>query len=321
MHSPFAMQAATPPGTVARPHVAWPPRHSQSADALIWVAIGIAGTAILAFGVAVGQPPGSGRVAALLAAALLGGLGLALAAWGTAYRRLLYTLGPEALEVHWLGSTTRVPYSGIDSIDPGQRLVGSSSPRLPSWPGIYVGPGRLRGVGRLRFFATTRDPSELTLVRAGSYGLVVSARDPLAFRSALTERVARHERAAKPRERIEWQPPTTSPWTALRDTWLLVPSAAGLLALLLAVAVISAAHPSLPERLPLRFDAAGLPSDLASRDDLFRVPLLGLGILLVNSVAAAWMHATEPVVARILSGGALAVQLVALVALARLVQA
>src|SRR5207248_6522491 len=114
------------------------------------------------------------------------------ATWGFAYRRLAYILTGEGLEVRWLGECVVLPYTAIDGIYTGQRLMGNAVPNVPRWPGIYVGPGRVRGLGRLHFFTTTPDPAALTLVTSENGGVVVSARSPQDFRSALIDQVVEH---------------------------------------------------------------------------------------------------------------------------------
>ena len=64
---------------------------------------------------------------------------------------------------------------------------------MPRWPGISVGTARVRGLGRLRFFATSSDQSQLTYITVEHGGVILSARDPNAFRAGLIERVERYD--------------------------------------------------------------------------------------------------------------------------------
>src|SRR5919199_4738935 len=126
-------------------------------------------------------------------AAALAAAGSVLLVLAIGYQRLAYVFTDDALRVEWLGRTLVVPYTAIHGIYTGQRLEGQSSPSAPQWPGISVGQVRVRGLGRLRFFATSTDQSALTFITVQSGGLVISAREPLEFRTALIERVERHQ--------------------------------------------------------------------------------------------------------------------------------
>jgi hypothetical protein len=138
---------------------AWPPRRSNGGDAALWVGLVAGALTIAALGLAATSEPGTTMLAWAVIAALLAVLAAAALLWALAYRQLHYTLTDTALEVPWCGAVTVVPYGGIDGVYTGQRLVGTATPAVPAWPGIYVGPGRARGIGRLRLFTTTPDPS------------------------------------------------------------------------------------------------------------------------------------------------------------------
>src|SRR5207237_7449079 len=125
----------------------------------------------------------------VIGAVLLAAAGGFLLVWAIAYQRLAYQLTESAVRVEWLGRTSVVPYGAIQGIYTGQRLSRHSTPPMPRWPGISVGSQRVRGVGRLRFFATSADQSLLTLITVETGGLVLSARDPHEFRTALIEHV------------------------------------------------------------------------------------------------------------------------------------
>jgi hypothetical protein len=253
-------------------------------------------------------------------AGALGLVGLALAVWGIAYRRLAYVLAGEGLEIHWLGETFVAPYPAIEGIYTGQRLVSGENPlaRRPRWPGIYVGQARVRGIGRLHFFTTSQDPGALTVITFEGGGAVVSARSPQDFRTALIDRVSRSVETGGAAAYA--RPARTAPWTAVRDPWLLACLVVGLVLLLVGLAVAALAYAGLPEQIALRFDASGHPTQVGPRADLLHLPLIGLLAVLVNAVVGVWFHAREPLLARLLWVGAAVVQAVLLVAIVRLLQ-
>jgi hypothetical protein len=243
------------------------------------------------------------------------GCGLLVLALG--YRRLEYVLCASELHVRWLGRILVVPYAAIDGIYTGQRLVGHAVPSVPTWPGIYVGPGRLRGIGRLRFFTTSPDPAALTLLTFEHGGVVLSARQPQQFRAALIERVEQSSGAAG---RVVTAPVTSAPWSALGDRWLALSAAAGGVLLLAVLAVVVLGLPSLAEVIPLHFDASGQPTQIGPKADLLRLPVLGLLLLVVNVALGVWAHARDRLLARVLWVGGAVLQATLLVACVRLLQ-
>src|SRR5437588_308976 len=80
------------------------------------------------------------------------------------------------------------------------------------------------------------------------------------------------------RDALAWhqRPPTTAPWTALGDPWLAVCASLGIVVLLVVMLVITSRFDSLPDQVPLRFDASSQPSQIAAKGDLLRLPLFGL---------------------------------------------
>lgn len=275
--------------------------------------------AVLVFGAS--REPGPAMLVLIALAAVLAAAGTIIMALGYAYQRLTYSLSDSALRIEWLGRTTIVPYQAIQGIYTGQRLSGNAVPSALRWPGISVGQIRVRSLGRLRFFATSTNQSDLTLVTIDGGGVIVSASDPTEFRAALITQVERHADAL-PREAepLTWQQkaPDTRPWTAFADAWLPVCVVLGTLALLVVLGGIDLRYDALPDQVSLHFDANGDPSQIAPKADLLRLPLLGFLCLLVNWVLGVLVHPREPVLARLLWLGAVIVQVVLFVGVLRL---
>jgi hypothetical protein len=272
--------------------------------------------ALLALGYGVSREPDQLLILLCCGATVLAAIAALLGLWALGYRRLAYALSESALCVEWLGRNIVVPYAAIQGIYAGQRLAGNSTPSVPRWPGISIGPRRVRGLGKLRFFATSSDQSQLTLITVEHGGLVVSARDPAEFQTALIERVERSDAGL-----ATWfdKEPVDAPWTAVADRWLPTCVAIGALALLITVATIGSRYPDLPAQIPLHFDVGGEPSQIGPKSDLLHLPLLGLFCLMVNWVLGVAVHPRARVLARVLWLVAIAVQLVLLIGLVRIV--
>ena len=294
----------------------FPARRSRGGDLAAPAAGLLLVLALLALAFGVSREPDQLLILLCCVATLLAAIGALLGLWALGYRRLAYALGESALRVDWLGHSLVVPYAAIQGIYAGQRLAGNSTPSVPRWPGICVGPRRVRGMGKLRFFATSTDQSQLTLITVEHGGLVISARDPAEFQTALIDRVERSEL-----DEAHWfdKAPADAPWTAVADRWLPVCVGIGALALLVTVATIGVRYPELPAQIPLHFDVGGEPSQIGPKSDLLHLPLLGLFCLLVNWVIGVAVHPRARVLARVLWVGAIAVQLVLLIGLVRIV--
>jgi hypothetical protein len=266
------------------------------------------------------REPGLGMVILCLVSVVLAALGTVLLVWAIAYHRLAYALTESAMRIEWLGRTVVVPHAAIQGIYSGQRLSGYATANVPRWPGINVGPRRVRGVGRLRFFATSTDQSALTFVTVEHGGVIISPRDPHEFQAALIERVEQSQ-ALEGDVAVTWRqtPPTTSPWTALADPWLPACIIVGLLALLLIVAVIAFRFDALPDQIAVHFDASGQANQITSKFDLLRLPLFGLICLAIDWVIGVWVHSRERLLARLLWLGGAVVQVVLFIGVLRLV--
>jgi len=296
----------------------WSARRSLGGDAALWVASGLLFLGVAAFVLGGSREPGLGMLLMCVVAAALAGAGLVLLVWAIGYRRLVYCLAETGLRIEWLGRTLIVPYSAIQGISTGQRLAGHATPRAWRWPGISVGPARVRGLGRLRFYATSTDQSDLTFIAVEHGGVIVSARDPHGFRTALIERVE-HSDAAHGAEIWELTPPNEFPWTAIADLWLPICIVVGTLVLLVIVGVITARFDALSDQLAVHFDASGRPNQIASKFDLLRLPLFGLFLMVLNWVLGVWLHPRYRLLARLLWVGGAVVQVVLLVGVLRLV--
>lgn len=287
----------------------------------MWVAGGLLFVALASLVFGGSRQPGPAMLLMCVLAAILAAAGAVLLVWAIGYQRLAYALTDSALSIDWLGRRVIVPYAAIQGIYTGQRLSGHATPSVPRWPGINVGPARVRGIGRLRFFATSSDQAHLTIITVEHGGVIVSARDPGAFRAALIERVEQYEGGPREASPLAWhqKPPTTAPWTALADFWLVASAFVGVVALLLVMLVITSRFDGLPEQIALRFDASSQPNQIAPKSDLVRLPLFGLICLVLNWALGAGVHPKEPLLARLLWVGAVVVQLVLLIGVLRIV--
>jgi hypothetical protein len=241
-------------------------------------------------------------------------LTLLVATWTYGYYTLRYELDAEGLTVDWLFRQERIPYAAIEAVYSGQRLDQPLAVRGITWPGYHVGRGRARNFGVLRVFASTLVGSELTLVLSAVGGYAISPDE--SFRVALVERVQRLRQAEQ-----SSAPPEVGPrrhlGRALADPWLLACTVLGLAGLLALLGYIMDRYEALPELLALRFDALGNAERIHHRFELFHLPALAAGALLLDLPLGIWLYQWEPLAARVVWLAPLLVQLVLAVAVVR----
>ncbi len=249
-----------------------------------------------------------------LALALLAGV----LTWGS--RSLCYHLSDHELTIRWLWIQEIIPLGRIEGLYGGHRLDKNIRVVGLTWPGHYVGSARAEGLGRLKYYGTTRDTSAVLIVGTPQCGYVLTPADLEGFRAGLIERLE-----AIPDEEIEMAPqartrmPGLLRLSALRDGVVGVSLAIAILALLGSFGYVSAQFPRLPELMPLHFNFAGEPDLIGPPRDAFRMPLIGLFILLANGVLVAAVHGWQRDAARVLAAATIFVQLVMLIAVIRVV--
>jgi hypothetical protein len=100
------------------------------------------------------------------------------------------------------------------------------------------------------------------------------------------------------------------PRSWLGDKALVAALAAALLANLALYAYLWRITPTLPEVMPLHYDALGVVDQLGRPDELFRLPMIGTLVLVVDALLAVLLHGRERPAAHVLAWAALGVQLV-----------
>ena len=238
----------------------------------------------------------------------------------TAARSLRYVLSPQELTIQWLGSREVIPLGRIEGIYGGRRLGKRCQVHGLHWWGHYVGASRAEGLGRLRFYGSSLEPEAAVIIATADAGYAITPDDPDGFRERL---IARLE--DMPPEEVETAPPPRrrAPW------WMglsMAADGATMLCLLLAVTVllasfgyVAARFPTLPELMPLHFNYAGEPDLIGPPRDAFRMPAIGLVILLANTGVLAVVHRRQRAMGRLLAAATVFVQVVMLVAVLRVV--
>lgn len=238
--------------------------------------------------------------------------------------RLRYRFEANGLWVGWMGGSELIAYDRVDSIFAGHRLGQAMRVRGLNWPGFHAGVGRTRTMGFIRYFVTTGDLDQIVLIVTPDVTVAISPDDLSGFRRALIERLEAAEESGLPTAAattatVESEP--AAPASPLRDLMLPAMLLSAIALLALTIVLIFVRWPGVPELLPMQFRWEGVELQVVAygqREDIFRLPGIGAAILIANLGIGLSIYARERAAARMLWSVSVIVQILVLVATARL---
>jgi hypothetical protein len=198
---------------------------------------------------------------------------------------LRYRLHRDALTIGWGVSQQIIPLGSIREVVRGGDLGEGTKVKGVSWPGYLVGRGQIEGIGRTLFYATEPVVGQLLVVTSTrAYG--ISPADPDGFLDAFE--IRQHMGPIKLLSYERRQPDFLS-WPIWRDRLAHLLLALGLGGNLILFAYLCWRYPS--------------------RADIFKLPVIGLVALIVNSSLGVLIHSRQRAGAYLLWGGVIVVQL------------
>ena len=218
---------------------------------------------------------------------------------------LRYHLDRNGLIIRWLGTQQCIPIRDIQRIVPGHHFEGTIVRRRGvRWPGHERGMGMVPGIGRTRFLATGPLRDQLLLVTPGeAFG--ISPRDPEGFIQAYEARRQLGPNRLLDRSIDRGRLLTWSLWTD-HTAWVLLGTA--VIINLALFGYLGTRYPSLDLQLPLHFDNQGLVDRIGTRIELFALPIIGLIILVTNTMLGLVLYRRERAGSYLLWGAAAAAQ-------------
>ena len=299
------------------PDTTWRPK-SSPAGLLGLGAATFLGLAALASGLfAIRQPVGFAMFLGLLVGFVCGALAILILVLTTGYFLMRYRFEPTGLTVNWLGRRELIAYDRVDGIFAGQRLGQAMRVRGLNWPGFHVGVGRTRVMGFVRYFVTTGDLNEIALIVTPDVTFALSPADAAGFRRELIARVEASDLGPSLAAPSEASEPRPAP-SPLRDVTLAATTLASLAVIVLTGLYIGARWSAIPDVLAMQFSRDGTILAYGQREDVFRLPGIGAAILIANLGIGLAIYARERAAARMLWAVSVVVQVLMMVATARI---
>jgi Bacterial PH domain len=299
------------------PDTTWRPKSSAAGLLGLGAALLLAFAALASGLFAIRQAVGFAMFLGLLVGFVCGALALLMLVFTIGFFRLRYRFEPSGLAVYWLGRRELIAYDRVDGVFAGQRLGQAMRVRGLNWPGFHVGVGRTRAMGFVRYFVTTGDLTEIALIVTPDVTFALSPADVTGFRRELIERAEASEGSSPPVASTDSSESARphSPW---RDITLWATFLASIAVIVLTGLYIGTRWLDIPDVLPMQFARDGTILAYGQREDIFRLPGIGAAILIANLGIGLSIYARERAAARMLWAISVVVQVLVLVATARI---
>ncbi len=229
---------------------------------------------------------------------------------------LWYGIDRNAVYIASLGDTEVVPLDQIRRIDFGMQVL-SISQRLIQGIGSYWGEG-VSADGTVVYVRSTVPPSRCLFITTVTGVYAIAPAEIEAFVQDLEQRSNLGVTKHLARE-INYGPWFNTPFWQDRSSQLLLTLA--ICINLLTVGILAWHYPLLGDTVQMRFDAIGDVAELRPRYQTLFLPLAALGVTAVNLLAALISFRYEKLVAHMLQGASVVVQLMFCVAVLTVVRA
>jgi len=224
-------------------------------------------------------------------------LGLLFAYWTYSLGTLRYTLDRNALTITWGDIRQMVPVSQIERLVPGREL---QNPHIAgvSWLGHHVGHATIEGgVGETLFYSTHRSPQDLLYVVTPNQSYALSLEDEVVFAEAVQQQQRLGSLVAVPQAPDRLYLAAQPFW---EDRTAQVLAAAAFATFFLMLGYVYRQYPGLPPSIALSFPQLNGVTRVASKSELLKLPMTGVGLLLLNLGLGFVAHSWERMVGYVL---------------------
>jgi hypothetical protein len=179
------------------------------------------------------------------------------------------------------------------------------------WPGCYVGPGEVEGIGLTLFYGVS-PPSEQLIVVTPSVAYGISAPDVQEFRGVFDAC-----QALGPQVEVRQESTRAAyvDWPIWQDRLAQGALLGGALLCAVLFAVLLFRYPHLPQLLPMHYDAVGRVDRIAPRTEAFDLPTIGLITWATNVLLGIVFYRRQRMLSYLAWSGTLVVLVLILIAL------
>lgn len=246
-----------------------------------------------------------GVIAFYVVASIFFFMGLLFSYWTYSLGTLRYALDRNALTIVWGDIRQMVPLSQIERLVPGREL---HSPHVAgvSWLGHHIGHAQVEGgIGDTLFYSTHQSPSDLLYVITPNQSYAISLDDEVAFAEAVQAQQRLGSLTAVPQAPERLYLASQPFWEDRAAQGLALAACATFFAMF---AYVYHQYPGLPASVALSFPHLNGVTRVASKSELLKLPMTGVGLLLVNLALGFIAHSWERMVGYVLLLAAIGVE-------------
>jgi hypothetical protein len=232
-------------------------------------------------------------IALYAVASLFFAIGLLFAYWTYSLGTLRYTLDRNALTITWGDIRQTVPIAQIERLVPGRELA---NPHIAgvSWMGHHVGRGDVEGgIGDTLFYSTHRSPEDLLYVVTAGQSYAISVDDEVAFAESLQAQQRLGSLIAVAQEPDRLYLAAQPFWEDRAAQTLALAAFAAFFAMF---GYIYHEYADLPQSITLSFPQISGVTRIGDKSELLKLPMTGVGLLLVNLALGFLAHSWERMV-------------------------
>lgn len=248
----------------------------------------------------------------IVIAACLGVAGV-FAYWTYSLATLSYSLDRNGLVIRWGITRQVIPLGAIERLVPGTS-VGVPQVQGVSWMGYHIGRAEIQRIGDVIFYSTHQTPEQVLYVMTTERNYAISVPDPAAFARQIQVRQDLGP-TAEVTHHVERMLSSVQGFWSDRSGWLLALGGIGVCAA--AWLALAYQYGALPETVGLFFPPTQVAplSDTNGKDILIGIPRAATIVLGLDLIAGILMYAWDRIVARLVLGAGILMQVAFLVAM------
>ncbi len=224
-------------------------------------------------------------------------MALLFAYWTYSLGTLRYTIDRNALTITWGDIRQMVPLSQIERLVPARELPPTHVAGV-TWLGHHVGRGEVEGgVGDTLFYSTHRTPEDLLYVVTPTQSYAISVEDEVAFAEAVQAQQRLGSLVAVPQAPDRLYLAAQPFW---EDRWAQTLAFAAFATFFAMFGYVYSQYPGLDANIPLSFPQLSGVTRVASKHELLKIPMTGVGLLLINLTLGFIAHSWERMVGYVL---------------------